>query len=87
MLGQAAQATISYLKLPQGNSCFPDAAAAKQSLLRLIPHIIPLHDNGKGYSTKGLKDVRSYKPKLPRPSPATSWLARKPYAGQGDYVR
>ena len=24
MLGQAAQATISYLKLPQGNSCFPD---------------------------------------------------------------
>ena len=25
MLGQAAQATISYLKLPQGNSCFPDA--------------------------------------------------------------
>ena len=26
MLGQAAQATISYLKLPQGNSCFPDDA-------------------------------------------------------------
>ena len=25
MLAQAAQATISYLKLPQGNSCFPDA--------------------------------------------------------------
>ena len=24
MLGQAAQATISCLKLPQGNSCFPD---------------------------------------------------------------
>ena len=24
MLGQAAQATISYIKLPQGNSCFPD---------------------------------------------------------------
>ena len=24
MLGQAAQAPISYLKLPQGNSCFPD---------------------------------------------------------------
>ena len=24
MLGQAAQATISYPKLPQGNSCFPD---------------------------------------------------------------
>ena len=24
MLGQAAQATISYLKLPQGNSCFHD---------------------------------------------------------------
>ena len=24
MLGQAAQVTISYLKLPQGNSCFPD---------------------------------------------------------------
>ena len=24
MLGQAAQATISYLKLPQGSSCFPD---------------------------------------------------------------
>ena len=24
MLGQAAQATISYLKLPQGNTCFPD---------------------------------------------------------------
>ena len=26
MLGQAAQATISYLKLPQGNSCFPDVS-------------------------------------------------------------
>ena len=28
MLGQAAQATISYLKLPQGNSCFPDERSA-----------------------------------------------------------
>ena len=28
MLGQAAQATISYLKLPQGNSCFPDVSAS-----------------------------------------------------------
>jgi hypothetical protein len=26
----------------------PVAAAAKQSLLQLIPHIIPLHDDGKG---------------------------------------
>ena len=26
----------------------PIAAAAKQSLIRLIPHIIPLHDDGKG---------------------------------------
>jgi hypothetical protein len=27
----------------------PVAAAAKQSLLQLIPHIIPLHDDGKLY--------------------------------------
>ena len=27
----------------------PIAAAAKQSLIRLIPHIIPLHDDGKGF--------------------------------------
>ena len=33
MLRQAAQATISYLKLPQGNSCFPDAALPQLSLL------------------------------------------------------
>ena len=32
MLGQAAQATISYLKLPQGNSCFPDAPTSESSL-------------------------------------------------------
>ena len=30
MLAQAAQATISYLKLPQGNSCFPDDDGGKE---------------------------------------------------------
>ena len=39
MLGQAAQATISCLKLPQGNSCFPDASegVAGSGLCRLSP--------------------------------------------------
>ena len=42
MLGQAAQATISYLKLPQGNSCFPDAkdqtlVSSQKRIKRKIP--------------------------------------------------
>ena len=36
MLGQAAQATISYPKLPQGNSCFPDDASGVEFHIRDI---------------------------------------------------
>ena len=35
MLGQAAQATISYLKLPQGNSCFPDEVYTRRVVMGL----------------------------------------------------
>ena len=37
MLGQAAQATISYLKLPQGNSCFPDEITSSYFKLAVLP--------------------------------------------------
>ena len=37
MLGQAAQATISYLKLPQGNSCFPDDICTTSHVQLLNP--------------------------------------------------
>ena len=42
MLGQAAQATISYLKLPQGNSCFPDAAKTVLEGFAVTLSVIPL---------------------------------------------